>query len=133
MLEMETRQINESNLTPEQHHQRAGEAFGEEYYRRISNPETNSFLQSYYPSYVAEDLRRMTPTLYEIFMSSAENRFQVCAAEDLRKQGIPENLALQKAFTIGRAFRIFATVLYENNLGVGRSPEGDFPPPAYKT
>jgi hypothetical protein len=122
------------DLTPEQRHRRAGYAFGEEYYRRISKSRTdsNSSLTSY-PLYANEHLRTMEPALFDMFMDSAETEFHILATEDLMKQGVPFLEADWRAYHVGRAFGRFARALYENNLGVGRSPirraEGTISPP----
>ncbi len=64
------------DLTSEQRHQRAGMLFGDEYYRRISEPLTTSDASPYYPLFGAENLRTMEPALYDVFIGSAENRFK---------------------------------------------------------
>jgi len=122
MSSREQYQPHEQNLTPEYRIQRAGEAFGKEYYRRVNDPSAPTSHQ-----YIFGDLPTTQPDLYALFMTGAQNSFQICASNDLIEQGVPQELAEEKAFAIGEAFRTFATALYENNLGVGRLPKSALP------
>jgi len=101
------------DLTQEQQHGRAGLAFGEEYYNRIHNPGAESVYDLQF---------QIQPQFYPLFMSAAETQFQLLTIEDLKKQGLPADIAEMNALEITKAFGQFVRILYGNKLGIRKSP-----------